>query len=134
MLNHEQRAVHITVNFMVGMNMNLITQIVVKTNKKLEEVDVYNDIQRQCRLLKMSRRAIVVEIHKEIYGFSGKLKWPDGSDYKKPICIYTEFDLENRWYTDFLKINSDGKPASRSCKYNRIRLLDILLQIKASKS
>ena len=65
---------------MVGMNMNLITQIVVKTNKKLEEVDVYNDIQRQCRLLKMSRRAIVVEIHKEIYGFSGKLKWPDGSD------------------------------------------------------
>lgn len=74
----------------------------------------------------MLRRVIVVEIYKEIYGFSGKLKWFDGSDYKKLICIYIEFDLENWWYIDFLKINLDGKFVSCSCKYNWICLLDIL--------
>lgn len=106
------------------------TKIIVKSIPKLQDWDVYKRVHARNLKIKVSRRKVPLEIHKTIYGFKGKIVWPDGSPFKKPICIHTAFDLENRWYSNYRKVTPEGEPLMRSPVYHRIHLLDIWAQIR----
>lgn len=104
-------------------------RVIVKTNRQLENLEVYKEIQKQCQNYEISRREVPMAIHKAIFNFKGEITWPDGTRFIKPVCIFTEFDLENRWFSNFVLSDDFGNPVYPSSKFNRIRLLDIYNQI-----
>jgi len=109
--------------------MNNKKRLIVKTNRELENKTIYQQLHRQCRHIDISRRKVPMAIHQAIFDFNGEVVWPDGTAFRKPVCIFTEFDLENRWYSWFLRADSSGRPKSYSQQYRRLRLLDLWQQL-----
>ena len=105
-------------------------QVTVKSNRDFENYLIYWEVHQRDLKIKVPRRLVPLAIHKSIRDFKGKIVWADGTPYLKPVCIYTEFDLENRWYSIYRKVDENGLPLHKSFRYNRLRLLDIWHQIR----
>lgn len=82
----------------------------------------YCGLQAYYRDVACSRRNVPVMIHRDIFGFKGEILLPDGRVWPKPYCIHTVFDPENRWHTNFLKIDEDGRPVYQSYIVPRLQI------------
>ena len=105
-------------------------KIVAKSNRQIQNPVIYRGIQAQDLKIQIARRKVPLEIHKALFNFRGDIVWEDGTPFHKPVCIFTEFDLENRWYSLYRKVDESGNPLHRSEQFSRIRLLDIWHQIR----
>lgn len=85
--------------------------------------------------LEVSRRKLPDMIADAIYGFEGKIIWPDGAPYDLP-CIDEAFGDEGtfRWLSDFIKfavVPPRQVPQRRVLE--RLRLIDLYFRIEYPK-
>jgi len=82
--------------------------------------------------LEFSRRKLIDEMSDVLYGFEGKLVWPDGSAYDLPdIDDAFGGDGSFRWLSDFIRFAERPPhqiPQRRIIE--RLRLIDLYFRIK----
>jgi hypothetical protein len=110
------------------------SKIIARTNRNLENPAIQRKIWLRDQLVHTSRRKVPIAIHQSLHAFDGYIVWPDDTPYRLPLCIYLEFDLENRWYSWFKQAGLRDKMAINTTMFTRLRLLDLWQQAMDNKN
>ena len=89
----------------------------------------YEELWQYYRGLNVSRRELLEKLTTEVLEYPGAIELPDGRPWPRPYCITCVFNPDNRWYSYYLLNNIYGTPLYRCTYVERLRIMDLWLQI-----
>jgi hypothetical protein len=111
---------------------DVILVVTVATLPELLRLAHFRRLAIATAALEFSRRKLIDEMSDVLYGFEGKLVWPDGSAYDLPdIDDAFGGDGSFRWLSDFIRFAERPPhqiPQRRIIE--RLRLIDLYFRIK----
>ena len=107
-------------------------KVVVASDRQLRRKSHFQRLAIATGALQFSRRKLIDEISDELYAFTGKIVWPDGTLFEVPdIDDAFGGDGSFRWLSDFIRF-AEQPPQQHPQRrvIARLRLIDLYFRIK----